>query len=154
MATAILTLAITTAARAQATATAPTYPSSKITGLVFGDYYSFPDHHDPAWDGQHGFWIRRAYLTYEHTFNEKLYARFRLEANSNGKLTGGNLVPFVKDLFLNFSHAPTGVAHSAHLAGTAFGVVVTLRVGIVERPSATSNTSRSGSRTLRRTSSW
>ena len=32
---------------------------------------------------------------------------------------------FVKDLFLNFSHAPTGVAHSAHLAGTAFGCAVT-----------------------------
>ena len=32
---------------------------------------------------------------------------------------------FVKDLFLNFSHAPTGVAHSAHLAGTGFGCAVT-----------------------------
>ena len=32
---------------------------------------------------------------------------------------------FVKDLFFNFAGAPTGVAHSAHLAGTTFGVVVT-----------------------------
>ena len=32
---------------------------------------------------------------------------------------------FVKDFFMNFSHAPTGVAHSAHLAGTVFGFVVT-----------------------------
>src|SRR5688572_23694065 len=32
---------------------------------------------------------------------------------------------FVKDLFLNFSHSPTGVAHTAHLSGTVFGVAVT-----------------------------
>ena len=32
---------------------------------------------------------------------------------------------FVKDLFFNFSQAPTGVAHSAHLAGTLFGCAVT-----------------------------
>ena len=32
---------------------------------------------------------------------------------------------FVKDLFLNFSHSPTGVAHTAHLSGTVFGVIVT-----------------------------
>ena len=32
---------------------------------------------------------------------------------------------FVKDLFLNFSHSPTGVAHTAHLAGTVFGCAVT-----------------------------
>jgi membrane associated rhomboid family serine protease len=31
---------------------------------------------------------------------------------------------FLKDLFLNFSGAATGVAHSAHLAGTVFGFVV------------------------------
>ena len=32
---------------------------------------------------------------------------------------------FLKDLFLNFSEAPTGVAHMAHLSGTVFGFVVT-----------------------------
>ena len=68
VATLILTLAVTAAARAQPTP--PAYPSWKITGLVFGDYYAFFDHHDPRWDGQHGFWIRRGYLTYEHTFSE------------------------------------------------------------------------------------
>lgn len=98
----VLTLAVTAAA--QAPATPPTYPSSKISGLVFGDYYFFPEHHDPDWDGQHGFWLRRAYLTYEHTFSEKLYGRFRLEANGNGQLAGGNMVPFVKDLFLRWQH--------------------------------------------------
>ena len=100
VATLMMALAVTAAAWAQATP--PTYPSSKITGLVFGDYYFFPEHHDPDWDGQHGFWIRRGYLTYEHTFSEKLYARFRLEGNGNGQLAGGNVVPFVKDLFLRW----------------------------------------------------
>ena len=46
------------------------YPSGKISGLVFGDFYYFSDHHDPKFDGQQGFWIRRAYFGYEHTFSE------------------------------------------------------------------------------------
>ena len=45
----------------------------RISGYVFGDYYSFGDHHDPKFDGQHGFWIRRAYLTYDHTFSPKFF---------------------------------------------------------------------------------
>jgi tetratricopeptide (TPR) repeat protein len=32
---------------------------------------------------------------------------------------------FVKDLFMNFSYASTGVAHMAHLSGTIFGCAVT-----------------------------
>jgi hypothetical protein len=83
------------------------YPSWKISGLVFGDYYYFAEHHDPRFEDQTGFWLRRAYLTYEHTFSEKLYGRLRLEANSNGQLAGGNLVPFVKDAYVRWSyHGP------------------------------------------------
>jgi membrane associated rhomboid family serine protease len=32
---------------------------------------------------------------------------------------------FAKDFLMNFSHAPSGVAHGAHLGGTLFGVTVT-----------------------------
>lgn len=80
------------------------YPSWKISGLVFGDFSYFADHHDPKFDNQNGFWVRRAYLTYEHTFSEKFYARFRLEADSNGQLAGGNLVPFVKDAYVRWTY--------------------------------------------------
>jgi hypothetical protein len=79
------------------------FPKWKISGLVFGDYYYFTDHHD-KFDDQNGFWIRRAYFTYEHNFSEKFYGRFRLEANSNGQLAGGNLVPFVKDVYLRWNY--------------------------------------------------
>jgi hypothetical protein len=80
------------------------YPSWKISGLLFGDYYYFAEHHDAKFDHQNGFWLRRAYLTYEHTFSEKFYGRLRLEMNSNGQLAGGNLVPFVKDAYLRWNY--------------------------------------------------
>ena len=84
---------------------APEPPPYRITGVVFGDYYAFAQHHLDNWDGQHGLWLRRLYLTYDHTLSPKLALRFRLEANSNGKLAGGALTPYIKDAYLrwNFS---------------------------------------------------
>jgi hypothetical protein len=70
-----------------------TAPAWSIRGLVFGDYYWFSQHHDPKWDGQQGFWLRRAYLTYDHKLGSAFSTRLRLEMNSNGELDGGNLVP-------------------------------------------------------------
>jgi hypothetical protein len=75
------------------------FPSGKITGLVFGDLYYFPAHHDPKWESQQGFWVRRVYLGYDYSFTDRMSARLRLEMNSNGTLAGGTLVPFVKDAF-------------------------------------------------------
>lgn len=83
----------------------PAPPPYKISGLVFGDYYSFFQHHDPKWDGQHGFWLRRVYLTYDHTFSPKLSMRLRLEMNSNGRLAGGALEPYLKDAYLRWNVA-------------------------------------------------
>ena len=37
-------------------------------------------------------------------YNEKLTTRFRLEANSNGDFTGGDLVPYVKDAYLKWTY--------------------------------------------------
>ena len=81
----------------------PTYPSGKFSGLMFGDYYWYDTWHGDTVsasnsakpDGQQGFWLRRAYLTYDHTFSATMSARLRMEMNSNGALAGGNLVPFV-----------------------------------------------------------
>jgi hypothetical protein len=80
------------------------YPKWKISGLMFGDYYYFADHHDPKYDNQQGFWMRRVYFTYDQSFTEKFSARFRLEANSNGLLAGGNLNVFVKDAYLRWNY--------------------------------------------------
>lgn len=78
-------------------------PASRISGIVFGDYYAFPEHHLDTWEGQHGLWFRRAYFTYDHTFTPALTSRLRLEMNGNGKLAGGALTPYVKDAYLRWT---------------------------------------------------
>lgn len=75
----------------------------KISGLIFGDYYLFQQDHLAAWEDQHGLWIRRAYFTYDHTLSPKLSLRLRTEMNSNGKLAGGSLTPYVKDAYLRWN---------------------------------------------------
>lgn len=81
----------------------PPAPTYKLSGLMFGDYYAVNQDHDPKWDGQQGFWLRRIYFTVDHTFTPRISARFRLEANSNGKLAGGPLTPYVKDAYLRWA---------------------------------------------------
>ena len=78
-------------------------PPGRFSGLVFGDYYYFPSNHLPAWEDQHGLWIRRAYFTYDHTFTPTVTTRFRLELNSNGKLQGGAITPFLKDAYVRWT---------------------------------------------------
>jgi hypothetical protein len=78
----------------------PPAPSpDKFSGLMFGDYYSFKESNSNTLNGQHGFWMRRMYFTYDRTFSPVLSTRFRLEANSNGKLTSPTaaITPYVKD---------------------------------------------------------
>ena len=80
---------------------------------MFGDYYWYFDRHqdgisisDPTpVEGQHGLWFRRIYFTYDFTYSEKLTTRFRLEANSNGEFTGGDLNPYVKDAYLKWAYS-------------------------------------------------
>ena len=91
---------------------APDYPTSKISGLMFGDYYHFAEYpqdtisssNSTKVEGMHGLWMRRIYFTYDYTSSEKLATRLRLEANSNGQFVGGNLVPYVKDAFLKWTY--------------------------------------------------
>lgn len=80
------------------------FPSGKITGLAFGDFYYFAGHHDPKFDHQQGFWLRRGYLGYDVAFSERMSARLRFEMNSNGALAGGSLTPFVKDAFFTWKY--------------------------------------------------
>jgi hypothetical protein len=88
------------------------FPASKFGGLMFGDYYWYYRWHQDqvsdtnanAVEGQQGLWFRRIYFTYDFTYNEKLTTRFRVEMNSNGDFTGGDLVPYVKDAYLKWSY--------------------------------------------------
>lgn len=86
-------------------ASKPEPPPYRISGVVFGDYYSFPRHHLEKWDGQHGLWLTRVYFTYDHTFTPKLTTRLRFEMNSNGKLQGGRLEPYIKDAYVRWTFA-------------------------------------------------
>ncbi len=80
------------------------YPKGRVTGLAFGDYYWFSEHHDARFDSQQGFWLRRAYLGWDQDFSAAWSARLRLEANSNGQMAGGSLNPYVKDAWLAWKY--------------------------------------------------
>jgi hypothetical protein len=88
------------------------FPSHKFSGLMFGDYYWYYQWHQDqisdtnpmSVEGQHGFWFRRLYFTYDYTYSEKFTTRFRLEMNSNGDFAGGDLVPYVKDASVKWTY--------------------------------------------------
>ena len=90
----------------------PKFPSSKISGLMFGDYYWFSQsHRDQVSDSDpteirelQGLWFRRIYFTFDYNYSERLTTRLRLEANSNGDFTGGDIVPYVKDAYLKWTY--------------------------------------------------
>jgi hypothetical protein len=87
------------------------FPSSTISGLMFGDYYWYYEWHQDqissdnptAVQGQHGLWFRRIYFTYDFAYSERLTTRFRLEANSNGEFADEDLVPYIKDAYLKWT---------------------------------------------------
>jgi hypothetical protein len=83
---------------------APAPPPWRISGLVFGDYYWFAKNHSSQWQDQNGLWLRRAYFTFDYTFSPAITTRLRLEMNSNGKLAGGSLTPYVKDAYLRWTY--------------------------------------------------
>ena len=77
-------------------------PSWKISGLVFGDLYYLQSPFT-AFDQQHGLWLRRGFFTYDHTFSPTVTTRLRFEVNSNGKMEGGLLTPYVKDAYVRWT---------------------------------------------------
>jgi hypothetical protein len=87
---------LTSAASAATTAT-------RISGEVFGDYFSVAGHHDTLVDGQNGFWFRRINLTFDNVLSSSLSFRFKLEMSSAGDFKSNALLtPFVKDAFVNW----------------------------------------------------
>jgi hypothetical protein len=90
---------------------APEFPAHRFSGLMFGDYYLYYQWHQDqisdtnptSVEGQHGFWFRRLYFTYDYNYSEKFTTRFRLEANSNGTFAGSDLVPYVKDAYVKWT---------------------------------------------------
>lgn len=75
--------------------------SYKISGYAIGDAYAVLGHHDPAVEDQTGFWLRRAYLTFDTKIADNWSSRLRLEMNSPGDFkTSSKMNPFVKDAYL------------------------------------------------------
>ena len=96
--------AVAAHAQTPAAGSAPASESPyKLSGLVFGDYYYFGQAHDPAWEGEDGFWFRRIYFTFDYSFTPQVTTRLQIEMNSNGKLEGGLLTPYVKDASLSWT---------------------------------------------------
>jgi hypothetical protein len=84
-------------------------PAFRISGLVYADYYYVAANHRDDLVDSNGFWLRRVYLTYDHTLTPAFSLRVRLEANSAGDFvsTGVNNV-YLKDAWLRWalgSHA-------------------------------------------------
>ena len=78
--------------------------NSKLSVLVFADYYYVLQHHNHELKDANGFWFRRIYATYDHKMNESFSARFRLDMKHEGDFkTAGSMVPSVKDAYLKYS---------------------------------------------------
>jgi hypothetical protein len=129
---ALALLATTRAAKAEEPATqaapAPTQPepadkpeaSFRISGLVYADYYYVAENHREELEGRNGFWLRRVYLTYDHTLAKAFTLRVRLEANSEGDFEStGIQAVYLKDAWLRWSrggHALTfGLSPTPHI---------------------------------------
>ena len=71
-----------------------------LKGLMFGDAYSVTANHDPAIEGENGFWFRRIYLTLESELSERWEMRLRMEMNSPGDFVSDDRIePYIKDAY-------------------------------------------------------
>jgi hypothetical protein len=78
----------------------------KVHGYTFGDYYWAAGHHAPSVEGKNGFWIRRAYLTFDKEVSRNIDTRLRFEMNSAGDFTSrGKLGSFIKDAWVRWGYA-------------------------------------------------
>ncbi len=77
--------------------------SVKAKGLMFGDYYHFTSADNKTVEYQHGFWIRRIYLTFDGEISNGISSRVTLEMNTPyGFGKSLQLVPFVKNAYLKY----------------------------------------------------
>jgi hypothetical protein len=88
-----------------------------ISGLVYGDYYYVAANHRESLVDRNGFWLRRVYLTYDHTLTPAFSLRVRLEVNSEGDFAStGVSNAYLKDAWLRWTHGSHAV--TAGLAST------------------------------------
>lgn len=98
---------------------------TKISSLVFGDYYFVTSNHKVDLENLNGFQIRRVYLTFDHQFEEKsLLARVRFEANSPGDFKSATKIePYIKHLYLQWKANNNHTLYFGLSGPPTFGVV-------------------------------
>lgn len=80
------------------------HSEGEMKGYMVSEYYYVSSHHDDSIEGQHGFWFRRIYFTYNNTLSGNLKMRLRLEMNSPGNFSESQtLTSYVKDAYLSYS---------------------------------------------------
>lgn len=79
-----------------------------FSAYAFGDYYFILNSPADTQEDQHGFWLRRVYMTYDADISDKIKARARLEMNGDGKLgtTELSLTPYLKDAYVSYQFHP------------------------------------------------
>jgi len=79
-----------------------------FSAYAFGDYYFILNSPTDTQEDQHGFWLRRVYMTYDADISDKIKARARLEMHSDGKFGASELTlnPFVKDAYVSYQFHP------------------------------------------------
>ncbi|MGQ9560226.1 MAG: hypothetical protein ACUVWA_06910 [Candidatus Oleimicrobiaceae bacterium] len=76
--------------------------TSKIDGVVFGDYFYNLAHHQVAEKDRNAFVFRRIYFTFQNNITEAVKIRFRLESESEKFGEVKKITPFVKHAFLQW----------------------------------------------------
>ena len=93
-----------------------------FSGLVYGDFYSIPSHHDGKVQGEDGLLFRRIFLTYDEDLKDSLAFRLRFEAASDDFTKPSNtVVPFVKDAWMKYSYLENQYAYLGLIESPAFG---------------------------------
>jgi hypothetical protein len=91
---------------------------------VYGDYYYVAGNHRDELEGQNGFWLRRVYLTYDHTLSKAFSLRVRLEVNSKGDFESTGVdTAYLKDAWLKWTRGSHALA---------FGMASTPQIDFVE----------------------
>lgn len=76
-------------------------PSSRFSGLVFGDYYWVARNHEAQLENRNGWWFRRVYLTLDQDISSTWTTRTRVELSQPGDFTSSSkMQPILKDVYV------------------------------------------------------
>lgn len=78
--------------------------TTKISGLVFADYYYNVENNKPALVDESAFTFRRIYFTFENNLTENIKTRIRFESAHDKFGEGSKINPFVKHAYLEWSN--------------------------------------------------